>query len=97
MLIERSIDKSRREILKKETFNAKTSDSLLSLAKEFIAETEGIDILVIAIAGFVENHEKVRITNIPHWPTVQAEEFKKELNIPRVFILNDFEANGYGV
>jgi len=86
-------------VIKHETYNAKEADSLLSLAKEFCAEFSGIhiDIFVIAIAGFVENHSKVRITNLPHWPIVLAEDFATELKISKVFILNDFEANGYGV
>ena len=53
--------------------------------------------MVIAIAGVVHDHAKVRITNIKHWPVVVADEFKHELKIPHVIILNDFEANGYGV
>jgi len=52
---------------------------------------------VIAIAGVVHDHARVRITNIKHWPEVVADEFKQTLQIPNVMILNDFEANGYGV
>ena len=70
---------------------------MLTLAKDFVQGIEGIDIFVIAIAGFVENHSKVQITNLAHWPIVEAEEISKELKISKVVILNDFEANGYGV
>ena len=70
---------------------------MLFLAKQFIDGIEKIDYMVIAIAGVVHDHSKVRITNIKHWPEVVADEFKHELKIPHVIILNDFEANGYGV
>ena len=86
-----------REILKREQYSAKDAESLLFLAKQFVDGIEKIDYMVIAIAGVVHDHAKVKITNIKHWPEVVADEFKHELNIPHVIILNDFEANGYGV
>jgi len=52
---------------------------------------------VIAIAGVVIDHARVTITNIKHWPEVVAQEFSETLKIPHVMIINDFEANGYGV
>ena len=53
------------------------------------------DWLVIAIAGIVANQE-VKITQVD-WPVVRASEVAEQLGIPEVRMINDFEANGYGV
>lgn len=43
------------------------------------------------------DHKESQITNIPHWPLVIASEIKEKMNIGEVTLINDFEANGYGV
>jgi glucokinase len=83
--------------LKSHTYDARSHSSLLEIVKDFTNGVEQIDIFVVAIAGMVVDHARVTITNLPHWPEVVADEFSKELSIPKVVIINDFEANGYGV
>jgi|688.fasta_scaffold400043_1 glucokinase len=54
-------------------------------------------ICVIGVAGAVENN-KVRVTNIPHWGTLNGEEIRQQFACIKSFeFLNDFAAAGLGV
>jgi glucokinase len=49
---------------------------------------------VIGIAGAVENNT-VKVTNIPHWPTLDANSIKNNLKHFDTFdFINDFAAAG---
>ena len=49
---------------------------------------------VLGVAGAVENN-KVRLTNIPHWATLNGEEIRQELPYFEHFeFINDFAAAG---
>jgi len=52
-------------------------------------------IVCIGIAG-PKDGDDVQITNAP-WPIFNIQVVKKDLEFDELFILNDFEANGYGV
>ena len=49
----------------------------------------------IGIAGPVKGNT-VKITNA-HWPEFDIKEVEKELGFDALYVLNDFEANGYGI
>ena len=97
-LVKRNQNGCEREVLKSATESAQGAESFISLVNGFLeGVTEKPSWFVIAIAGVVKEHAEVRITNIPHWPVVKASEVAESSGIPNVSIINDFEANGYGI
>jgi glucokinase len=52
-------------------------------------------LVAIGIAG-PRKGNKVKITNA-HWPEFDIKEVEKELGFEALYVLNDFEANGYGI
>jgi len=71
-------------------------DLLMNFLQEFIGKPLYPFIACLAIAGPLING-KVSITNISAWPYFDYEATSKNLNIPSFKILNNFEANGYGI
>jgi glucokinase len=69
---------------------------LQDLVKEFLAEggSPAIQRACFGVAGPVR-HGVVHVTNLP-W-NVDGAELGAELNIPQVTMINDLEANGYGL
>lgn len=51
--------------------------------------------MTVAVAGNKVG-DKIKVTNVPKWPIVDAEELKEKFNLKQFNLLNDFEANGYG-
>jgi len=77
-------------------FPNKDYDSLDEVLTALMAEiTVEAKIIVLAIAG-ANVDRKVSVTNIPRWPIVDAEELKQKFGFDKFYLLNDFEANGYG-
>ncbi|MCW9024105.1 MAG: glucokinase [Gammaproteobacteria bacterium] len=71
--------------------------NLATIVKHFIEQTESnitIDAACFAVAGPVKG-SSASVTNLP-WD-LNAEELKMELQIPQIFLINDFQAIGYGI
>lgn len=70
--------------------------SLMEAIKKFLSEEKNVKIKAASfgIAGPVRDG-RCQTTNIP-W-VVDVKEISKELNIPSVYLLNDLEANAYGI
>ena len=69
--------------------------SLIELVKQFLAAQAGkVNCACLGIAGPVRGGE-CKATNLP-W-TLNAAELSKELNIGQVFLINDLEANAWGL
>lgn len=69
-------------------------DSFAAIAKEFLEDKDHPDRIGIGIAGPVIGG-KAKTTNL-NWE-VDQKELIKELEVEEVFILNDLEANAYGI
>ena len=70
-------------------------DSLLDIVKQFLSSrTETVSCASFGIAGPVRDGE-CRATNLP-W-VINAEHLSKELKIGQVFLINDLEANAWGL
>ncbi len=50
-----------------------------------------------AIAGPVVNNTCEKISNLGHWPRLDAAELQHKLEIEKVSLINDFAAVGYGI
>lgn len=78
-----------------EKFLSANFNSLVELVMQFIsARTEKINCACFGIAGPVQDGE-CKGTNLP-W-VLNAAKISKELNIPQVFLINDLEANAWGL
>ncbi len=71
-------------------------DSLLSIVKQFLSDHPNCEIerSCFGVAGPVQDG-KCKATNLP-W-IVDASEIAKESSIPKVFLINDLEANAFGI
>ncbi|MBN2479770.1 MAG: glucokinase [Parachlamydiales bacterium] len=83
------------KLLKEDRFLSTNYDSIHSAIKHFL-ENEKIDLKAASfgIAGPVKEG-RCKATNIP-W-MVDVSELKEELNCENVYLLNDLEANAYGI
>lgn len=71
--------------------------SLNEIVQVFLADHPGYQVSAAAfgIAGPIEEKRKCHATNLP-W-LINADELEKALGIGAVFLLNDLEANAYGI
>jgi glucokinase len=74
-------------------FKAKDYAGLEAIVKEFLGE-EKVSAACFGVPGPVRDG-RLRLTNLP-W-TLDSRELAKNLGIDHVFLINDLEANGYGV
>lgn len=81
-------------ILKETVYPSKGFDSLSEIVRQFKDEMIRPERFCIAFAGPV-NAGKVEATNLK-W-SINAETLSRELNIPQVFVINDLEAEAYGL
>lgn len=63
--------------------------------KPYVGTPEYPKLVCIGIAG-PRRGDNVKITNA-HWPEFNIKEVEKELGFEALYVLNDFEANGYGI
>ncbi len=70
-------------------------DALIAFLLPFKGTPQYPKLVCIGIAG-PRKGDLVKITNAI-WPEFHVQEVKKHLGFEELFILNDFEANGYGV
>jgi glucokinase len=78
---------------REERFPAKEYTGLEEIAKEFIRGDE-VTAACFGVPGPVR-HGRLRLTNLP-W-TLDCKELTANLGIQHVFLINDLEANGYGI
>jgi glucokinase len=74
-------------------FKAKEYAGLEAIVKEFLGEDK-VTAACFGVPGPVRDG-RLRLTNLP-W-TLDSRELAKNLDIDHVFLINDLEANGYGV
>jgi glucokinase len=76
-----------------ERYPAKEFSGLEEIVKEFL-KTDQISSACFGVPGPVRDG-RLRLTNLP-W-TLDSRELASELKVQHVFLINDLEANGYGV
>ena len=81
------------EYSRDEKYAAKEYAGLEEIVKEFLGAAK-VDAACFGVPGPVRNG-RLRLTNLP-W-TLDSRELSSGLNITHVFLINDLEANGYGV
>lgn len=81
------------EITLEQKFLSRTYENLEEIVQKFLKNRK-VKSACFGIAGTVHNGI-CRTTNLP-W-TVDAAHIAKSLHIPKVHLLNDLEANGYGI
>ena len=74
-------------------FPAKNYSGLEGIVKEFLG-SERVTAACFGVPGPVRNG-RLRLTNLP-W-TLDSHELSTALGITHVFLINDLEANGYGI
>ncbi|MCL5263313.1 MAG: glucokinase [Acidobacteria bacterium] len=82
--------------LQDERFPAQDYDGLEAIVRKFLSQCPQGDITAacFGVPGPVR-HGRLKLTNLP-W-TLDSEQLSSALNIPHLFLINDLEANGYGV
>ena len=78
---------------REERFPAKDYSGLEEIVKEFLGADQATA-ACFGVPGPVRNG-RLRLTNLP-W-TLDSRELTLSLGIPHVFLINDLEANGYGI
>jgi glucokinase len=81
------------EYIRDERYPAKDYSGLEEIVKEFLG-AQKVDAACFGVPGPVRNG-RLRLTNLP-W-TLDSHELSVNLSITHVFLINDLEANGYGV
>lgn len=76
-----------------ERFAAKEYGGLEEIVKEFLA-ADKVSAACFGVPGPVRDG-RLRLTNLP-W-TLDSRELSSDLDIDHVFLINDLEANGYGI
>jgi len=78
---------------REERFPAREYSGLEAIVKEFVSGDE-VTAACFGVPGPVRDG-RLRLTNLP-W-TLDSRELTLSLSIPHVFLINDLEANGYGI
>jgi len=79
--------------VREERYPAKDYAGLEEIVKEFLG-ADSATAACFGVPGPVRDG-RLRLTNLP-W-TIDSRELQKLLGIPHVFLINDLEANGYGI
>lgn len=86
------------EHVRDQKFAAAGHPDLQSIVREFLKtdgkDREAIDAACFGVPGPVRNNV-IRLTNLP-W-TLNTRELGRDLGIEHIFLINDLEANGYGI
>ncbi|NGX28737.1 MAG: Glucokinase [Candidatus Anoxychlamydiales bacterium] len=83
------------KLIKEHRFLSSNFSSLLSAIKSFLKdEKDKLEAASFGVAGPVKNG-RCQATNIP-W-LIDIHEIAKDLNISKAYLLNDLEANAYGI
>lgn len=89
-----------RRVLAERHFDSRRYAGLIDVVREFLGGQPHatVDAVCLAVAGPVRHSARgqtVRVTNLP-WDMASAE-LGRAIDTPRVQLLNDFEAVGYGI
>jgi glucokinase len=94
-LMEVDLNRSTYSIICEHTFESRRFDSLATVVKEFLQESEAnVKSACFGVAGPVVDDE-CDTTNLP-WH-IKRSQLAEQINIPNTKLLNDFEAIGYGL
>jgi len=85
--------KGKLKYTREDRFPAKEYSGLEAIVKEFVG-ADAVTAACFGVPGPVRDG-RLRLTNLP-W-TLDSRELTVNLGIPHVFLINDLEANGYGV
>jgi glucokinase len=88
------IEDGQIQLLEQSSYPSQHYDSLVAIAEDFLQGKDRPDRISIGIAGPVIGG-KATTTNL-NWE-VDREVLKRELGVEDIFILNDLEANAYGI
>jgi len=86
------------EIIKKQIYASADFPQFLPLIESFIDEIGPIDAACLAVAGPVQRTKQdvnAKVTNLP-WELNNLD-LQNKLNIPQVYLINDFQAIGYAI
>lgn len=87
-------EKHPRQILKQKRYPSKDFENLEGILLDFLQGEGAIKVACFGIAGPIENG-KCHATNLP-W-IIDSKTISKKLHIPHVHLINDLEANAWGV
>ncbi len=87
-------EESSNECIKNQIFLSRDYSDLSVIIKEFFPSSNKIDVACFGIAGPI-NNGVCNATNLP-W-VIDAAMMSKNLGIAQVFLINDLEANAYGL
>lgn len=86
--------------VREQRFDSGSYDSLSSIIREFLGQEKkkNINAVCFGIAGPIRNTargQSVKVTNLP-WE-IHGQELKRRFKFPRLHLINDFQAIGYGI
>jgi len=86
--------------VREQRFDSGLHDDLSSILREFLKQErkQTIEAVCLGVAGPVKGtaaDQSVKVTNLP-W-SIRSQELKREFGFPRVRLINDFQAVGYGI
>jgi glucokinase len=87
-------DVALRKKVKIQKFSSKDFGNFEDIVKQFLSTDLNVDCACFGIAGPIQEN-KCHATNLP-W-TIDGKEMEKTLRIPKVHLINDLEANAWGV
>lgn len=103
-LVEFKNDSLSRKPFYEKTYSCSDSQSLAEIVDKFLKKAKEKEQdytqptkACFAIAGPVVNNTCEKISNLGHWPRLEAEGLQQELKIEKVSLINDFAAVGYGI
>ncbi len=90
----------RRRVIHDQRFESGAFDSLSSILQNFLKQTknEPIEAVCLGIAGPVKETSAgqfVKVTNLP-WE-IHGHALAREFGFPKIILINDFQAIGYGI
>ncbi len=89
-------DKEKKKWVESEKFKSADHESLNTIVKEFLSKHPDYRVAraCFGIAGPIQDR-KCKATNLP-W-VIDADLIEQKAKIPRVFLINDLEANAFGI
>ena len=97
------VTEDRYQVLYEQRFESQRYDDFLTLAQTFLASAPytavaAIEDACVAVAGLVESAktgQHAKVTNLP-WE-IEARSLAATLRLPRLLLINDFQAIGYAI
>lgn len=88
------LDGESNSVLKENRYSSQQYKSITEITNDFLKDQPQPEACCIGVAGPVLNG-KVNLTNLP-WE-LDAHEIAKEMELAKVYLINDLEANAYGL